>query len=454
MRALPGMMMLAALLLVSMSGRATADELSDAVSTDLPSLLDLYRDLHRHPELSNRETRTAALLAKEMRDLGFAVTTGVGGTGLVAVMENGPGPVLMLRTDMDGLPVTEATGLPYASVVPGVMHACGHDIHMTSWIGAARRLAAMKDRWSGTLMMIAQPAEEVGGGAKAMIEDGLFTRFPKPVAAIALHDAADMPAGTIGYAPGYTFANVDSVDIVVKGVGGHGAYPQNSRDPVVLAARIVTALQTLVSREVDPQDAAVVTVGHIFGGTKRNVIPDEVTLELTVRSYSAETRQKLLESIARVAKGEAIAAGMPEDRMPVIRQGETFTPAAFNTEPLTGRVMALFERRFGADRVRRKTPTMGGEDFGRYRTGAKVVSRPVASPVGAEITESKADPGEIQSLIFWLGAVPEAEWDAAKGDTTRLPSLHSAHWTPAPEPTIATGVEALTSAALDLLGKS
>ncbi len=275
---------LATLLLTTAGTPAAADPLGDAVRADMPSLLDLYRDLHRHPELSNKETRTAALLAKEMQRLGFAVTTGVGGTGFVAVMKNGPGPAILLRTDMDGLPVTEATGLPYASMEQGVMHACGHDIHMTSWIGAARRLAAMKSQWSGTLIMIAQPAEEVGGGAKAMIEAGLFTRFPKPAAVIALHDAADMPAGTIGYAAGYTFANVDSVDVVVKGVGGHGAYPQNTKDPVVLAARIVTALQTIVSREVDPQDAAVVTVGHIYGGTKRNVIPDEVTRELTVRN--------------------------------------------------------------------------------------------------------------------------------------------------------------------------
>jgi len=429
----PHLPMLAAFLLAMTGAPASADELDDGVRADMPALLTLYRDLHRHPELSNREVRTSALLAKEMRRLGFSVTAGVGGTGVVALMANGPGPVIMLRTDMDGLPVTETTGLPYTSAEPGVMHACGHDIHMTSWIGAARRLAAMKGQWSGTLMMIAQPAEEVGAGAKAMIEDGLFARFPRPEAAIALHDAADLPAGTIGYSPGFTFANVDSVDIVVRGVGGHGAYPQNTKDPVVLAARIVTALQTIVSREVAPQDAAVVTVGHITGGTKRNIIPDEVTLELTVRSYAEETRRKLLDSIARIARGEAIAAGMPEERMPVIREGETYTPAALNTEPLTGRIMALFESRFGAERVQRKPPTMGGEDFGRYRT----------APGGQEI----------QSLIFWLGAVPQAKWDAAGGDATKLPSLHSPHWAPDPEPSIAMGVEALASAALELLKK-
>ncbi|MGD9812281.1 MAG: amidohydrolase [Sphingobium sp.] len=419
----------AALALFLAPATAHADPLGDAVKGDMPSLLALYRGLHQHPELSFKEVKTAALLAKEMKALGFSVTTGVGGTGIVAVLENGPGKTIMLRTDMDALPVTEQTGLPYASLEKGVMHACGHDIHMTSWIGAARRLVARKTDWTGTLVMIAQPAEELGEGARAMLDDGLFTRFPKPSAAIALHDSAAMPAGTIGYAPGYTFANVDSLDIVVKGVGGHGAYPQNTKDPVVVAARIVTSLQTIVSREVDPQDAAVVTVGHIFGGTKRNVIPDEVTLELTIRSYSDATRRKLLDSIARIAKAEAMAAGMPDDRLPEIRAADSFTPAAFNTEPLTGRIIGLFRTRFG-DRVMQMAPTMGGEDFGRYRTG------------GAE---------PIQSLIFWLGAVPQGKWDAAKGDIASLPSLHSALWAPDPEPAIATGVEALTAAALDLL---
>lgn len=412
---------------------AAADTLGEAVGADMPALLEVYRDLHRHPELSNREVRTAAFLAREMRALGFAVTPGVGGTGVVALLRNGPGPTVMLRTDMDGLPVQEASGVAYASQEPGVMHACGHDIHMTSWLGAARRLAAMRGQWSGTLMMIAQPAEEVGSGAKGMLDAGLFTRFPRPDALIALHDAADLPAGTLGYTPGYTFANVDSVDIVVRGVGGHGAYPQNTRDPVVLAARIVTSLQTIVARELDPNDAAVVTVGHIVGGTKRNVIPDEVTLELTVRSYGPEKRRQVLEAIARIARGEAVAAGMPEDRMPVIRVADIFTPAAFNTQPLTDRLVDRFRARFGAERVVLKAPTMAGEDFGRYRTGA-------GSP-------------DIPSLLFWLGGVPQKAWDAAGGDTARLPSLHSALWAPDPQPTIETGVEALTTAALDLLGR-
>lgn len=422
----------ASLVLTTFPSPAYADALSDAIKADSASLVALYKHLHKNPELSNQEVKTAALLAGEMKSLGFAVTTGVGGTGIVAVMENDPGQTLLIRTDMDGLPVTEATGLPYASENAGVMHAYGHDIHMASWIGTARRLTAMKDQWSGTLVMIAQPAEELGAGAKAMIEDGLFIRFPKPDVALALHDAPIMPAGTIGYVPGFTFANVDSVDILVKGIGGHGAYPHNSKDPVVLAARIVTALQTIVSREVDPQDAAVVTVGKISGGTKRNIIPEEVKLELTIRSYSEKTRRMVLNSIARIAKGEAIATGMPEDRMPEIQESETYTPATFNTEPVTGKLVAIFEKRFGKDRVLQKLPTMGGEDFGRYRTAGNT---------------------PIQSFIFWLGGTPQDKWDAADGDTTKLPSLHSPIWAPDPEPTLTTGVEALTVAALKLLGK-
>jgi hippurate hydrolase len=420
-----------AAMMVAGADGARADSLSNSVRADLPSLLYLYHDLHRHPELSGKETRTAALLAEQMGVLGFKVTTGVGGTGVVAVMENGSGPVILLRTDMDALPVSEATGVSYASVEPGVMHACGHDIHMASWIGAARRLSSMKGLWSGTLVMIAQPAEETGSGAKAMLEDGLFTRFPRPEAAIAFHDAADMPAGTIGYSPGNTFANVDSVDILVRGVGGHGAYPHNTRDPVVLAAKIVLALQTIVAREVDPQDAAVITVGRVEGGTKRNVIPSAVKLELTVRSYSPDTREKLLAAIERVARGEAIASGMPEDRMPIVSQAEGPVPATVNTEPLTARVISVFEQRFG-DRVKRRPPTMAAEDFGRFRTG---------------------DKAGIQSLLFWVGGVSQEKWDAAGGDAAKLPSLHSPLWAPDPEPTIATATEAMTAAALELLKK-
>jgi hippurate hydrolase len=343
---------------------------------------------------------------------------------------------------MDALPVVEQTGLPFASKVKamsvsgtesGVMHACGHDTHMTSWLGTARRMAAMKGQWSGTLVMILQPAEETGQGAKAMLDDGLFTRFPRPTHALAFHDSASLPAGVLGFTVGPAFANVDSVDIVVKGVGGHGAVPQNTRDPIVLASRIVGTLQTLVSRELDPQDAAVVTVGSFQGGTKHNIISDQATLLLTVRSYSEKTRRALLDGIQRIARGEAIAAGVPEDKMPVvtIREGEA-TPAAVNTEKLSNSTAALFRRRFGAERVRAVPPPMVGEDFGRYHLADK----------------------NIESLIFWVGGVPQAKWDAAGGDTSKLPSLHSPYWAPEAETVIATGIEAMVTGAMGVLGKS
>jgi amidohydrolase len=429
----------APLLAFAMLSPAAAQELGQAIARDLPSLMEIYRDLHANPELSMQETRSAARMAAEARRAGFTVTTGVGGTGVVAVMENGPGPVLLLRADMDALPVTEETGLAFASrvrgtslagVESGVMHACGHDTHMSAWIGTARRLAAIRSSWSGTLVMIAQPGEEIGRGAVAMLDDGLFTRFPHPTHAIAFHDSASLPAGVIGYSVGPALANVDSVDIQVRGLGGHGAYPHTTRDPVVLAARIVTTLQTLVSREIDPIDAAVVTVGSFHAGTKHNIISDEARLQLTVRSFTPEVRRRLLDGIRRIARGEAIAAGIPEDRMPVvtIREAE-FTPATVNSDALTASTAALFRSHFGEERVRQTPAVMGGEDFSRYRL---------------------ADP-RIESLIFWVGGVPQARWDAVDGDVQRLPSLHSPFWAPDAERVIATATEAMTVAALGVL---
>ncbi|MEM8919102.1 MAG: amidohydrolase [Pseudomonadota bacterium] len=431
---------LAASLLVAT--QAQADNLNESISADLPSLMEIYRDLHANPELSGEEFRTAAKLAAEARRLGFAVTEKVGGTGVVAVMENGEGPTVMLRADMDGLPLIEKTGLPYASKVmaktregndTGVMHACGHDTHMTGWVGAARQLSARKDEWSGTLVMILQPAEETGEGAKAMLEDGLYTRFPKPEYVLAFHDAAGAPAGHIGYAPGYALANVDSVDIEIKGVGGHGAYPHTTKDPIVLASRIVGALQTLVSREIDPQDPAVVTVGSFQSGFKHNIISDEANLLLTVRSYSDETRAKLLDGIKRIVKGEAITAGMPEDRMPIvtIREDE-YTPATFNSPEFSREMAALFASRFGKDRVHQTKPVMGGEDFSRYR---------------------RADTS-IKSMIFWVGGVPLGEYLEAQKTGAKLPSLHSPYWAPDAETVVATGAEALAAAALNLMRKA
>ncbi|NIJ67459.1 hippurate hydrolase [Sphingomonas leidyi] len=425
---------------MSFSTPSAADPVHDATRAALPQLMEFYRDFHANPELSLHEVKTAAKLAEEARKAGFKVTEKVGGTGVVAVLENGAGPVVLIRADMDGLPVTEATGLPFASKVrttndegieTGVMHACGHDTHMASWIGTLRNLAAMKAKWHGTVVMIAQPAEERGMGARAMIDDGLFTRFPKPQFALAFHDSASQPAGQIGVTPGYALANVDSVDVLVKGVGGHGAYPQTTRDPIVLAARIVTSLQTLVSREVDPQEAAVVTVGMIKGGSTHNIIGSDVTMLLTVRSFKPEVRKLLLDGIARIAKGEAIAAGVPEDRMPEVKVRDNFTPATFNTQPLSDRMKSLWTARFGKDRVAETRAVMGGEDFSRYWLADQ----------------------SIQSLIFWVGGVPADKWAASDNGRKPLPSLHSAYWAPDAEAVIGTATEAMTAAALDILKK-
>ena len=418
----------------------TVGGLSDAIRADLPLLMELYRDLHANPELSLQEVRTPAKLAPQARELGFEVAEHVGGGGVVAILKNGPGPVLLIRADMDALPVKEQTGLPFASTATGrlpngseapVMHACGHDTHMTAWVATARRLAAAKDQWSGTVLMVLQPAEELGRGAKAMIEDGLYTRFGKPDYMLAFHDSASLSAGVIGVTRGYATANVDSVDIDVRGIGGHGAHPQATKDPIVLASRIVVALQTLVSREVDPVEPAVVTVGSFHSGSKHNVIPDKARLQLTVRSYSPESRRKLLDGIERIARGEAIAAGMPDDRMPVVSVDPGYTPTTYNTEQLSDRLLALWDSHFGPDRVVELKPVMTGEDFGQFWLA----------------DQSK------ESVLFWVGGVPRAKWDEAGGDTSKLPSLHSPFWAPDAEAVIATATEAMTVAALDILKK-
>jgi len=426
---------------MSLPTPAAAAALKDAIAADMPQLMTLYRDLHANPELSMQEIRTPAKLAAEIRKLGFEVTQKVGKTGVVAMLKNGPGPTLLLRADMDALPVIEQTGLPYASKVKvttaagvetGVMHACGHDTHVTAWLGAARRLAAMKDQWSGTLMMVLQPGEEVGLGAKAMLDDGLYTRFAKPDYILAFHDSAALPAGVIGVTKGYALANVDSVDITVRGLGGHGAYPHTTKDPIVLASRIITALQTLVSRENSPFDPAVVTVGSFHAGAKHNIISDEAKLQLTVRSYAPEVRKKLLDGIARVARGEAIAAGVPEDRMPVVTVEPTYTPSTFNTEAYSTHLLQLFGGHFGADRVQQTKPIMAGEDFSQFWLADKTK----------------------EAVIFWVGGVPKAKWEAAGGDETKMPSLHSPFWAPDADAVISTATEALTVATLDLLKKS
>jgi hippurate hydrolase len=406
------------------------------VASDYPSLETLYKHFHTHPELSLHEEQTAARMARELRQLGFSVTEKVGGNGVVGVLKNGDGPTILVRADMDALPVVEQTGLPYASTVHtrdkegndvGVMHACGHDIHMTVWTGTARVLSSLKDRWKGTLVFIGQPAEEVGAGARMMLDDGLFKNFPRPDFALALHCDSFSPHGTLAYTEGLALANVDSVDIVVKGKGGHGSAPHTTLDPIVIAARIVLDLQTLVSRETNPTDPAVVSVGSIHGGAKHNIIPNEVKLQITVRSTKDDVRKHLLDGIKRIADAAAAAAGAPA---PVVTiHPEEFTPALLNDSHLTRRTVALFKDVLGDDKVRARPPVMGGEDFSRYgRAG-------------------------IPAFLYFLGTqAPEKVAAAAKGGKP-LPSLHSDSFAPVPEPTIKTGVLTMSLAVLDLLDR-
>ena len=420
-------------------GSASAGAVPALVAQELPDLLQLYEQLHANPELSLREERTSARIAEELSRLGFAVTQRVGGYGVVGVLRNGAGPVVLVRTDMDALPVTEGTGLPYASTVwardeqgreVGVMHACGHDAHMTVLLGSARVLAAVRDRWHGTLVMIGQPAEERGLGAKGMLDDGLFSRFPRPDFCVAEHVTPSLAAGQVGVVEGYAFANVDSVDVTIRGLGGHGASPSKTKDPVVMAAQFVNALQTIVSRRIDPVDPAVVTVGSIHGGTAYNIIPDEVRLQLTVRSYAPEVRRQIIEEIERIARGVAESAGVPADRMPTVKLAEGFTPALYNDPALTRRLAAALRQALGEANVVVLKPEMVGEDFAAY---------------------GLADP-RIPICMFRLGTSdPEAIRESEHGGP--LPGLHSSRYAPVPGPTIRTGVTAMSTAVLDLLGQ-
>jgi hippurate hydrolase len=410
-----------------------ADSPAAWTQAHLGELVEIYRAFHQSPELSGHEEKTAARFAEFLRQLGCDVTTQVGGHGVVGFLKNGPGPTLMLRTDLDALPVSEKTGLVYASQVEvekpdgtltGVMHACGHDIHITSLIGVAQFLASHKSRWAGTIMFVGQPAEETGEGAKAMLADGLFEKFPKPDMALALHVDALLPAGKLGYRPGYTLANVDSVDITLHGRGGHGASPNSTIDPIVMAAQLIVSLQTLVSRELDPVTPGVVTVGSIHAGTKHNVIPDDCRLQLTVRSYGDDVRKTLLEGIKRKAQAVALGAGAEEPTI-VIRDDE-FTPALFNNEELVERVLPSLQKAVGEDNLVPSEPAMGGEDFSRYgRAGVPI-------------------------FMFRLGSV-EAKRLAGYERTGAIPSLHSAVYYPDAELTLQTGVTAMSTAVLDLL---
>lgn len=414
------------LLLVMLSSAQAFDEVA------------YYQQLHVSPELSFQEAQTSARLAASLEAGGFTVTRGVGGHGVVAVLENGDGPTLLLRADMDGLPVKEQTGLPYASTVRAteldgsdvsVMHACGHDVHMTVVLSSALELQQRRDQWQGTLVVIMQPAEERGAGARDMLADGLFERFPVPDYNLSLHTIATLPAGQVGFIEGWMMANVDMVDVTLYGIGGHGAYPHTARDPVVLAAAIIMDLQTLVSREIHPAEPGVVTVGSIHGGTKHNIIPDEVKLQLTVRSYSDAVRERLLSGIERIATKQAEAMDMPADRPPRVEVREEYTPALWNDPALVQRAVTAMRRELGDDALVGISKEMGGEDFSRYgRTAQK-----------------------IPSFMMRLGTVPAELWEQAQRGDARLPSLHSPFFAPDPEPTLSTGRRAMVAAALDLL---
>lgn len=417
-----------------------AADVASLTKAELPSLVALYKELHTNPELSLHEVETAARVAKELREAGLEVTEKVGGHGIVGVLKNGDGPVILVRTDLDALPVKEMTGVPYASKKlvkdelgreVNVMHACGHDIHMTSFIGTARVLAKTKDQWKGTVVMIGQPAEERVLGARFMLRDGLFSKFPKPNKAIALHCSSDMAHGQIGIVEGFALANVDSLEIVVKGVGGHGSMPHLCKDPIVLASQIVLALQTIVSREVRPGDPAVVTIGSIHGGTKSNIISEEVRLQLTLRSYKTETRKRLIDSIKRIVKAQAESANMPADKMPEVIVSDDSANALYNQPELCSEVRQHVGAAIGADNVLAREPVMGAEDFSEYG-----------------LTKEK-----VPLCMFWLGTQPPLAVAEAKTKGTTLPSLHSPLFKPVPEPTIETGVKAMTSAVIGLMNQ-
>jgi amidohydrolase len=413
--------------------RAAAESGIDPwIAAHRDDLTKLYTHLHLHPELSYQEVETAARIAEELRKAGARVTTGVGQLGVVGVIENGAGPVVLVRSDMDALPVTERTGLPYASTARvrdkegrdvGVMHACGHDIHMTCFIGTARWLVEHKDRWSGTVLMIGQPAEEGVGGARLMLKDGLYTRFPKPDFALALHCSATEPVGDVFYRAGPMLASSTSLTVTLRGKGGHGAWPNKTVDPIVLAALAIIDLQTIVSREVEPTQPAVVTVGSIHGGTKHNIIPDEVKLQLTLRAFSEQVRLQLIEGIERRVKALSEAHRAPAPSVEV----DAYTPATVNRPELVERVVPLLKHALGDEHVRPTEPVMGAEDFGLYSAG------------------------NVPIMMFWIGTISPERMAEAKTSGKDLPVLHSALYHPEPVPSIATGIKAMTSAVVGLL---
>lgn len=416
---------------------AAANTVSGYVEKALPDLFAFYKDLHAHPELSLHEERSSGLIAKRFQQAGYDVTERVGGYGVVGVLRNGDGPTVLIRGDMDALPVAEETGLPYASKVTatradgssvGVMHACGHDVHQTVLVGTATALAESREHWKGTVLAIAQPAEEVGMGARMMIEDGLFERFPRPDYCIALHVSGDLPTGQIGYTSGWALANVDSVDITIYGKGGHGSRPNLTVDPVVTAAYVVTALQTVVSRRVDPIEPAVITVGSIHSGSKHNIISDRAQMQITVRSYTDETRGTLLDGIRDVTVNTCRAMGCTRDP-DVVVSDEEYTPACYNNPELVASAIQVLGRVVGGQNVLEVPARMGGEDFGRYARHL-----------------------EVPGFMFWLGSVERRRYEASRKEGGEpLPPIHSGGFAPDPEPTIETGIKSLATLALSLL---
>lgn len=422
------------LLILLVTSSARGDDLKHWLDANVADLVEVYKHFHSHPELSNQEEQTAARLADELKKAGFEVTTNVGGHGVVALLKNGDGPTVMFRSDLDALPVTEETGLPFASKVTtknaegatvGIMHACGHDIHLTNLIALARYSASHRDQWQGTLMLIGQPAEELVDGAVGMLRDGLYTRFPKPQFALALHVDAELATGKVGYRAGYSMANSDSCDIIMKGRGGHGSKPDACIDPILQSAQLIVDLQSIVSREITPLEPAVVTVGAIRGGTKHNIIPDSCHLKLTLRSYTPAVRKQLQDAVRRKAKAVAASYRAPEPEVTF----DIGTSAVFNDEGLVNRVVGGFVTELGTDNVVPAERVMGAEDFGEFAAGG------------------------VPIFMFRLGTIPQAKLDEYRKSEVAPPSLHSSKYFPDPDPTLRTGLRASFAAIRDLMPK-
>ena len=434
------MKILGIILLIILSGSNKKNKFITELEKDISYLKNLYIDIHQNPEISLMEKQTSERLASELKKIGFSVTENFGGYGVVGILENGEGPTILYRTDLDALPMEEKTGLSYASKIRtknfdgnevGTMHSCGHDMHMTVWTGTARALAKRKNEWNGTIIMIGQPAEEIGAGAAMMLNEGLYEKFPIPDYGIALHSSPTIPTGQVGFGKGYTMANTESIDIKIFGQGAHGASPHMSIDPVVTASLIVMELQTIVSRNINPIDDAVITVGSIKGGTKHNIIPDEVNLQLTVRTYKDEVRKLIHKRIKEICNGIASSMGLDESRWPQVILPEQYTPANYNDENLVDIMVNVSESLIGQENVISSEPQMVGEDFARYGS-------------------TKED---IPTVMYWLGTVPQERMEKYNAGNYALPALHSPYYYPDIENSIRTGVLVSTESLIELFNK-